>query len=392
MSHPNWMTFFMNINPFDAGVDLAGVLGGYASAVQQAITLAKPSSTYGIVLYNNTAPDVTGVNAWRKRCLWINTSTPSALQVFIYRDTVSPGWINITTLITSGSLSGQTIQNGTITLDKLSATGGAALQLIRLNAGATGFEFVAASNLFGVNSIPTNRLNATGLEPLVMHFLGSQGGLTQFYPAEILFTHAPIAAASLDLIGVPDELFAKSKFATVRTGDPNAIWRTFDPALDIDNNTLSGAKLTDATVPATKIAGGTNDQILARRGGVVGFFDPWFTLKVFQSGLIDFPNANNSIVPVAHGLNTVLFYEWKFVCITTEGGWPVNSSFPVDRVPPSSASEVESTAIQTSLNGPNLRLYVDDFPFVFYGYDGAINADFTPTRANWKLQVVALGL
>ena len=98
-----------------------------------------------MILFDTTPPDVTGANAWRKRCLWLDLTVPGTPVVRIYKEGGSPGWENVLKVIPPNTIDTSMIQNAAVTLAKLSVAGGAANQLIRVNAGATGFEFVSLS-------------------------------------------------------------------------------------------------------------------------------------------------------------------------------------------------------------------------------------------------------
>ena len=120
----------LNTNPFVEGIDPTSTFGGYASVLLQLIRQAIPSSTYGMVLFDTTAPDVTGSNAWRKTCIWLNLVVPGTPTVNVYKEGGSPGWINVNNIIGNGAITTAMIANGAVTLPKLSVSGGAALQLI----------------------------------------------------------------------------------------------------------------------------------------------------------------------------------------------------------------------------------------------------------------------
>ena len=151
----------LNTNPFVEGIDPTSTFGGYASVLLQLIRQAIPSSTYGMVLFDTTAPDVTGSNAWRKTCIWLNLTNPNTPTVNVYKEGTSPGWVNTNVIIADNSISTSMIKdynpatpNTGVTLSKLAPIGGAALQLIRVNATATAFEFVSLASLVTVGSIP----------------------------------------------------------------------------------------------------------------------------------------------------------------------------------------------------------------------------------------------
>lgn len=109
---------------------------------------ANPASGLGIIIYQSTTPDVATYTEYAT-FLWINTTTGELKY-----------WNGTSWQLVSGFA---TIADASVTVAKLSPTGGAALQLIRINAGGTAFEFVNPADLFSTNSFPLNRLvNAIG--------------------------------------------------------------------------------------------------------------------------------------------------------------------------------------------------------------------------------------
>lgn len=259
----------LNSNAFVEGIDPTSTFGGYASVLLQLIRQALPSSTYGMILFDTATPDVTGSNAWRKRCVWLNTTDLAAITVNVYRDSGSPGWVNIFSSIPSNSITTAMIQNAAVTLAKLSTSGGSALQLIRVNAGATGFEFVGFASLFSAGVVPVSSINTTAVPPAVSRLLGSFGGAasTWYSPDDIV---GEISVGSVAAIAVAPAatLSAASRFLTSRTADTGAVWRLFDPAVDISDGAISGVKLTSNTVAVTKLVPGTEGQVLTVTGGV----------------------------------------------------------------------------------------------------------------------------
>jgi len=136
-------------NFFNAGLDLTLLPSAATNAqIQQALVQANPASGLGIIIYQSTTPDVASYPEY-VTFLWINTSTGELKY-----------WNGTSWQLVSGFA---TIVDASVTVAKLSPTGGAALQLIRINAGGTAFEFVNPADLFSTNSFPLNKLvNASG--------------------------------------------------------------------------------------------------------------------------------------------------------------------------------------------------------------------------------------
>lgn len=132
-----------------SGIDLS-LLPSEATNAQilQAIQEAKPASGLGLLIYQSTTPDVATYTEYAT-FIWINTSTGELKY-----------WNGSSWQLVLGKAS---ISDSSVAIGKLSPTGGTALQLIRINAGATAFEFVNAADLFAANSFAVNKLvNAVG--------------------------------------------------------------------------------------------------------------------------------------------------------------------------------------------------------------------------------------
>ena len=160
----------LNTNLFIEGINPTATFGGYASVLLQLIRQAYPSSTYGMILFDTTAPNVLGSNSWRKTCIWLDLTLPDYPTLNVYKEGTSPGWSNVNDVISNNSIKTSMIANYDpatpntgVTLPKLATIGGTALQLIRVNATATAFEFVSSVNVFTVGSILPSAINATAI-------------------------------------------------------------------------------------------------------------------------------------------------------------------------------------------------------------------------------------
>jgi hypothetical protein len=169
------------------------------------------------------------------------------------------------------------IINTGVTLPKLSPAGGTALQLIRVNATATNFEFVSLASLVTVGSIPVGSLITTGIPPGQLRFAGVFGPTTAQWLQPIQIINALVdGSINPDLIAVPGALFTRSKFLTARTADTFAAYRFFEPNVDMLNDTLSGGKLQNGTVSPSKIeaAGVPDGYLLGKVAGVPDWVAP----------------------------------------------------------------------------------------------------------------------
>jgi hypothetical protein len=266
----------LNTNPFVEGIDPTSTFGGYASVLLQLIRQAIPSSTYGMILFDTTAPDVTGSNAWRKTCIWLSLANPAEPALYVYK-TSSPGWVNINDIISPDSITTAMIKNNAVTLAKLSVAGGTANQLIRVNAGENGFEFVSLSSLVTAGSIPVGSLITTGIPVGQWRFAGTFGpGLANWYTSQTIINDLVDGSIPTDLLSPAPGATTRSKFLTGRIGDTFAGWRFLEPNVDMLNDTLSGGKLQNGTVAPIKIesAGIPDGYLLSKVGGVPDWVAP----------------------------------------------------------------------------------------------------------------------
>jgi len=318
----------LNTNPFIEGIDPTSTFGGYASVLLQLVREAYPSSTYGMVLFDTTAPDVLGSNAWRKTCIWLDLTNPNIPTVNVYKEGTSPGWVNVNNIIGNGAITTAMIANGAVTLPKLSVSGGAALQLIRVNATNAAFEFVSLASLVTVGSIPVGSLITTGIPPGELRFAGVFGPTTANWIQPIQIINALVdGSINPDLLGVPGALTSRSQFLTARTADTFANYRYFEPNVDILAAAMNGNRLTDFTTSVSKISPGaaTEGSYLRIVGGVPDW-DPAPTSGITTKFVTDLASlllipllAGNSVI-LPHALGQVpLSFRISFICIQLVG-------------------------------------------------------------------------
>jgi hypothetical protein len=315
----------LNTNPFVEGIDPTSTFGGYASVLLQLIRQAIPSSTYGMILFDTTAPDVTGSNAWRKTCLWLSLANPSVPTLNVYKELPSPGWVNVNNIIGNGAIVNAMIANNAVTLAKLATTGGAANQLIRVNAGGGAFEFVSLSSLVTTGSLNVGSLITTGIPGGQFRLAGTYGpGVANWYTAENIIDNLPNASIPTDLLGPAPAATSRSQFLTTRLGDPFAAWRYFDPTNDLQANALNGDRVTNNTIALSKIIPATSDAVLVTSGGVVDWV-PSLTIVGSTTKFVTSLASLGSIPVVgtpttlAHTLATMpLMYRVMLYCETPE--------------------------------------------------------------------------
>ena len=334
----------LNSNPFVEGIDPTSTFGGYASVLLQLIRQAQPSSTYGMILFDTATPDVTGANAWRKRCIWVNLTTPGTPTVNVYKEGGSPGWSNVQALIPPNTITTAMIQNAAVTLAKLSTSGGVANQLIRVNATATAFEFVSLSSLVVNGSINVGSLITTGIPAGQFRLAGTYGpGVANWYTAQNVIDNLANAAIGSDLIAPASGATSRSQFLSTRTGDPFSTWRYFEPNVDIQANALSGSKLQNGTVDVTKLvySGAAEGSYLGINGGIPDWipFPVTRTVLKYASAEIALPTAGNAITPLNHNLSGQPINVYGvLVCKTAEHSYVLNDEIPLSQVYTSSTN------------------------------------------------------
>lgn len=251
----------LNNNFFVEGIDPTATFGGFASVLLQLVRQATPSSTYGMVLFDSSPPYVLAPYEWRKRCVWINTTNINLPTLWVYREGGSPGWYDVTASIPASSITSAMLQNSIVTLAKLSASGAAANQLIQVNATATGFQFVNPSSLFATPStIPLSAIIATPVSPATYGIPVSYGGAAATWELPVdLATFFPDQSFTVAQLLRSPTVSTIAKFPRSSTASPVVVWGTLVPATDIVDNGVSGLKITNETLPITKILPHTVD-------------------------------------------------------------------------------------------------------------------------------------
>ena len=388
----------LNTNPFIEGIDPTSTFGGYASVLLQLIRQAYPSSTYGMVLFDTTAPDVTGSNAWRKTCVWLNLTLPDFPTVNVYKEGTSPGWVNTNNIIANGAITTAMIANGAVTLPKLSVSGGAALDLIRVNATTTAFEFVNVASLITVGSIPVGSIITTGIPPGQLRFAGVFGPTTAQWLTPISIINALVdGSINPDLLGVPGALTSRSQFLTARTADTFATYRYFEPNVDMLNATMNGSKLQDGTVGPEKIysTGVPDGYLLGKVAGVPDWVAPIttglttkFVTDLASLGVIPVLAGNFIILP--HSLGQVpLSFRISFICTNLLGSIGYAFLDEVDAMTVTQYSGVNSGSPFTYyITSTGIKI-TRNFSYDLYVTDNTTNIAVILPPADWRLRLYA---
>jgi hypothetical protein len=353
-----------------------------------------------MILFDTTAPDVTGANAWRKRCIWINLTVPGTPTVNVYKEGGSPGWANVQSVIPNNTITTAMIQNAAVTLAKLSVSGGTANQLIRVNGTATAFEFVSLASLVTAGSIPVGSLITTGIPAGQLRFVGTSGpGVATWYVPSQLINALPDGSISTDLIAPATAATSRSQFLTTRLGDPFAAWRYFDPANDLQANALNGDRLTNNTVALSKIIPATTDAVLVTQGGVVDWVPANTLTGSITQFVTDLTTTLTQGIPVvgtpttlAHSLAAVpIAYRVVLYCRTSDANYAVGSE--IDALSCYAAngftSDDQSTAFSILITSTNVvvRRQQNWSIYVAHATTGAAHAI---TDASWRLRLYAM--
>lgn len=390
----------LNTNPFVEGIDPSATFGGYASVLLQLIRQAQPSSTYGMILFDTTAPDVTGANAWRKRCIWIDLTVPGTPTVNVYKEGGSPGWANVQSVIPNNTITTAMIQNAAVTLAKLSVSGGTANQLIRVNGTGTAFEFVSLASLVTAGSIPVGSLITTGIPAGQLRFAGVVGpNVATWYDAQQIINALANASIGSDLIGPAPITSTRSKMLTTRTADTFATWRYFEPNVDILNDTMNGSKLQANTVGPERIISTSipDGYLLGKVAGVPDWVAPTSVAGIVASKQVvqitPLPAANTPVNVITYAATggRADIYQFYLVCLTAD-----HNHQPGDELP------LVSVGNDSGLNeaGPLIIFDASASTVVhrgpaFYQIQDATattiqSISTVPERARWALKCVAI--
>jgi hypothetical protein len=390
----------LNTNPFVEGIDPSGTFGGYASVLLQLIRQAQPSSTYGMILFDTATPDVTGANAWRKRCIWVNLTTPGTPTVNVYKEGGSPGWSNVQALIPPNTITTAMIQNAAVTLAKLSTSGGTANQLIRVNGTGTAFEFVSLASLVTAGSIPVGSLITTGIPAGQLRFAGVVGpGVATWYDAQQIINALADASIGSDLIAPAPITSTRSKMLTTRTADTFATWRYFEPNVDILNDTMNGSKLQAGTVGPERLysTGVPDGYLLGKVAGVPDWVDPMSVAGIVASKQVvqitPLPASNTPVNVITYAATggRADIYQFYLVCITADHNHQPGDELPLVSVGNDDASNEAGPLIIFDASASTV---VHRGPANYQIQDATAatirSITTAPERARWALKCVAI--
>jgi hypothetical protein len=330
----------------------------------------------------------------------LNLTLPDFPTVNVYKEGTSPGWINVNNIISNGAITTAMIANGAVTLPKLSVSGGAALQLIRVNATNTAFEFVNVASIITIGSIPVGSLITTGIPPGELRFAGVFGPTTANWIQPIQIINALVdGSINPDLIAPPAALTSRSQFLTARTADTFATYRYFEPNVDMLNATMNGSKLQDATVGPEKIysAGVPDGYLMGKVAGVPDWVAPTSVAGIVASKQVvqitPLPASNTPINVITYAATggRADIYQFYLVCITADHNHQPGDELPLVSVGNDDASNeagpliiFDASASTVVHRGPANYQIQDATAATIQSITTA------PERARWALKCVAI--
>jgi hypothetical protein len=368
----------------DPGNDLS-TFGAAATALLNLVKLALPNEYHGGIIYAETTPAVVGQPTdyptdwyeWHQRCIWIK---PSDGSLWVYKG----GWVSIFDAIPDGTITTAMIAAGAVTLAKLAIGTGTPLQLIRINAAGTAYEFVNPNSI--VTALPVSAINNGGTGRKALISLDSTVSWEIMDSAFIigLFGDNEIPASYISY-GT-----ARQVLATNAAGNLTS-WTGI---LDI---------ITDGLLPVTKLSPGSSNALKSIRvngaGNAFEFYTPATatTPNITQvtneiSPLPGFGTSSNS----AHGLGVVpTVVHGCLVNIVAEAGYQQYdvvdlNSFVMDLT---GAGDQSPKALYTySANNTNVTVTTraQDSGYDPYVVNKATGDMEIITPANWKFRYTAI--
>ena len=368
---------------FDPGNDLAD-FGVLATELLAAIKLALPNSYHGGVIVSTTAPAVTGQPsgyptdwyAWHKRCLWLNAVTG---LLSVYKTSV--GWISIFDAIPANTITTAMLQNLSVTIGKMSATGGAAYQIMRVNAGATALEFVS----------PNDAITAVAINKLV----GGGAGLKFVQSADNVVSWANLDSALILTLFEDNEI----PVTYLAHGTTMQVLATNDAGNNVEWRNVLGL-IANGSFNILKIDPGSGNALKVLRVNATGAAVEFATLtipsgpsiEVYTDEINPLP-ASGSATSKAHTLTGFpSTMSGSLVCVTTNQGYVPYDVLDIGAVKQNSGggSADFSEAYQYNFDATNVTLTAvapNNGPLLAHKTNGTVST-FTP--GSWKFRYTAV--
>lgn len=340
------------------------------------IANAKFVPTVGATIVGATAPDVITYPAL-KLFIWVDTSVDPPL-VRIWQES-SSSWI--TQELEAGSITGDMIANGTITLDKFSLAGATANYVLRVNSAGTAVIFDDTANLFSTtNRLDVNKLSLSAVGAYVLNSNGTTvtWTLLSTLTAALTFTLAQIVTTG-----------AIDKQVISFFGAANA-WKYVEDLLRDGQTAITKLTPGAANTLVGTNAGGTalEHKTLAAIGTLIR---PSIIARFYSSQII-IPAAGSAVTPVAHGLpGAPSFYEWFLVNVTAEFGYVTGDRVKLERIYTAMGAGDDRTApFTTTDDATNLYLRADNGSYTLGCLDFSTGAPCDLTTGNWRLVASAI--
>lgn len=337
---------------------------------------AKFVPTVGATIVGATAPDVVTYPAL-KRFIWVDTSVdPPILSVW---QESSSSWI--AQELEAGSVTGDMIANGAITLNKLSLSGATANYVMRVNSSNTAIIFDDVANLFSTsNRLDVNKLS---LSAAGIYVLNCNGTTVTWTLLSSLIGSLTFAISQIVNTGALDKQVI-SFYGT------NNVWKYVEDILR--DGQIALTKLTPGVANTLLGTNAAGTAIESKTLASVGAALSPNIIKRFYSSQITIPAAGGAVTPVAHGFPGVpAFYEWFLVCVTAEYGYAANDRIPLDRLYTVMGAGDDRTApFTTTDDASNLYLRADNGSYDIGALDKSDGTPVNLTPGNWRLVASAM--
>lgn len=387
---------------FDPGANLVPSLGPYASAIEQAITLATPNANRGMVIWNASVPQVTGQPtgyptdwyAFQARCLWIDLDGNARY----YNGSV---WNHVIARPGVNSISSTMVVNGALPITKLNSTGGSSGNIIRV-AALGGFEFVTPIAAINANELPINRIFSPASGTQLFRSINGVKDWATFDSALI------VGVLSDNVIGVNKLLRGAALQVPMVAADGNSVaW----------SSVISGVP--DGAIGLGKLATSVGDagkylkydavgKIIAADSGVTGTNAPLAnsdkivaittagtiknaTFGKYDSGLVALV-AGTATYEGTHGLGVLPSIAQAYLeCIVDEHGYVAGDRVDLSYIIYDSGGD-QRPALQLSVNATKWTLVLISSAIATLGnifiYVRSTGASQAINPARWRLRVI----
>lgn len=368
----------------DKGASLTPTLGPLATVFEQAVERAVPNSYRGMVIVDDVAPTTTGQPsgypsnwyAWQKRCLWVKDTNN---ELYAFDGTT---WALVKAKPADASIGTSAIVDGSVTIEKLSTTGGDPYQVQRQNSGGTAMEWIDAVDLFGPNEIDIAKLSGSSVGTYVLTRSGPTKAWTIFDSAYIL--------ALLGTNEIPVDYLARGsafQVPMVNAGGTATVWSSVVGA--IADGALSIAKLAPVVADAGKYL---------RRNPTTGVVES-VALALPTTPNIQQVTGEITTLPTAgtaanstHSMGALpTVVHGYLVCVTADAGYSVGDVVTLDAIGVTGISGSYNYAggFFVTFDGTYVTLTANDATTrkILHRTNGS-QQTFTP--ANWKFRYTAI--